>query len=281
MSDKGALYICPTPIGNLEDITLRVLRVLKETDLIAAEDTRRTLRLMNHYDIKAPLTSYHEHNRKKKGEHLLELLREGKTVALVSDAGTPGVSDPGYELVRGCIEQGIPVVSLPGPTAVMTALVASGLPTDRFFFQGFLPKAPSKRKGLLKGLERQQGTIILYASPHGLAGLLEDCKEVLGSRRAVIAREITKRHEEYIRGTLGGLVDWAKESDIKGEFVLMLEGASGPVEERDAPWERMDIGEHLKWNMEKGLPKKEAIAVTARQRKVPKRLVYAESIQKK
>ncbi|MGI6703875.1 MAG: 16S rRNA (cytidine(1402)-2'-O)-methyltransferase [Clostridia bacterium] len=281
MSDKGTLYICPTPIGNLEDITLRVLRVLREADLIAAEDTRRTLRLMNHYDIKAPLTSYYEHNRKKKGQHLLKLLGEGKRIALVSDAGTPGVSDPGHELIRDCIGLGIPVVSLPGPTAVMTALVASGLPTDRFFFQGFLPKAPGKRKDLLEELKYQQGTIVLYASPHGLAGLLEDCRGVLGDRRAVIARELTKRYEEYIRGTLDGLLDWAKKSKIKGEFVLMLEGASGPGEERNTPWEHMDIREHLNWNMEKGLSKKEAIAETARQRKVPKRLVYAESIEKK
>ena len=183
---------------------------------------------MNHYDIKAPLTSYYEHNRKKKGQHLLKLLGEGKRIALVSDAGTPGVSDPGHELIRDCIGLGIPVVSLPGPTAVMTALVASGLPTDRFFFQGFLPKAPGKRKDLLEELKYQQGTIVLYASPHGLAGLLEDCRGVLGDRRAVIARELTKRYEEYIRGTLDGLLDWAKKSKIKGEFVLMLEGASGP-----------------------------------------------------
>jgi 16S rRNA (cytidine1402-2'-O)-methyltransferase len=281
MAGEGILYICPTPIGNLEDITLRVLRVLKEVDLIAAEDTRRTLKLLNHYDIKTPLTSYHEHNRRKKGEHLLRLLEEGKRIAVVSDAGTPGISDPGFDLVRDYIEMGGRVVSLPGPTAIMTALVASGLPSDRFFFQGFLPKGSGKRREVLKELEYQQGTLILYASPHGLAELLKDCREVLGSRKAVIAREITKKYEEYIRGTLDSLLERVGDREVKGEYVLLLEGASGPAERKDLPWQGMSIKEHLKCNMEKGLTKREAIAATARERKIPKKLVYAESIEKK
>lgn len=281
MPDKGALFICPTPIGNLEDITLRVLRVLKEVDLIAAEDTRRTLRIMNHYDIKTPLTSYHRHNLKNKGGQLLELLQEGKRIALVSDAGTPGVSDPGYELVKDCIQWDIPVISLPGPTAAITALVASGLPTDQFFFQGFLPKARGRRRDLLKELKHQRGTIIIYTPPHGLMDLLEDCRDILGNTGAVIARELTKKYEEYIRGSIDELLSWAEGRDIKGEYILLLEEGSEAGKERDIPWSHMDIREHLKWNMEKGMSKKEAISLTARQRKVPKRLVYAESIEKK
>jgi 16S rRNA (cytidine1402-2'-O)-methyltransferase len=281
MADEGILYICPTPIGNLEDITLRVLRVLKEVDLIAAEDTRRTLKLLNHYDIKTPLTSYHEHNRRKKGELLLRLLEEGKRIAVVSDAGTPGISDPGFDLVRDYIEAGGRVVSLPGPTAIMTALVASGLPSERFFFQGFLPKGAGKRREALKELEYQQGTLILYVSPHGLADLLKDCREVLGNRKAVIGREITKKYEEYIRGTLESLLEWAGDREVKGEYVLLLEGASGQAEREDLPWQEMSIKEHLKYNMERGLTKREAIAATARERKIPKKLVYAESIERK
>lgn len=278
--DKGTLYICPTPIGNLEDITLRVLRKLKEVDFIAAEDTRRTLRILNYYDIKTPMTSYHRHNLIKKGEYLQRLLLEGKDIALVSDAGTPGISDPGYELVKTCIRLGIPVISLPGATAAITALVASGLKADRFFFQGFLPKARKKRRDVLKGLKGQRGTLIFYAPPHDLTDLLKDCKGILGNRRAVIARELTKKYEEYIRGSLEELIEQTKESDIRGEYVLILDGASEDIE-RDNPWLNMDIGEHLTWNIKKGLTKKEAIALTARQRNVPKRLVYAESIEKK
>lgn len=274
------LYICPTPIGNLEDITLRALRVLGEVDLIAAEDTRRTLRLLNHYEIKTPLTSYHEHNRRKKGEYLLKLLGEGKSIALVTDAGTPGISDPGFELIRDFIESGGQVVSLPGPTAVMTALVASGLPSDRFFFHGFLPKNPGKRRKALEELKHQQGTVILCVPPHGLAGLLEDCREVLGSRKAVIARELTKKHEEFVRGTLDRLLQWADGREIKGEHVLLLEGWSGPTEQKGLPWQDMSIGEHLRWNMKKGLSKKEAITATARERNIPRKQVYAESIEK-
>lgn len=281
MEGEGVLYICPTPIGNLEDITLRALRVLGEVDLIAAEDTRRTQQLLNHYRIKTPMTSYHAHNRRKKGEYLLKLLDQGKKIALVTDAGTPGISDPGYELIRDFVEAGGKVVSLPGPTAIMTALVASGLPSDRFYFQGFLPKGAGKRREVLKGLEHQQGTIILYAPPHGLGGLLEDLRRVLGNRRGVIARELTKKYEEYVRGTLDQLIEWVGEREIKGEFVILLEGASGEAGQVQAPWQGMTIAEHLNWNMEKGLSKKEAIAVTARERNIPKKQVYAESIVKK
>ncbi len=281
IQDKGTLYICPTPIGNLEDITLRALRTLKEVDLIAAEDTRRTLNILNYYDIKATLTSYHRHNLIKKGEYLQGLLLEGKNIALVSDAGTPGISDPGYELVKACIRANIPVVSLPGATAATTALVASGLATDSFFFQGFLPKGQNKRRDLLTELKSRRGTIIFYAPPHDLMGLLMDCKDIMGNRKGVLARELTKKYEEYIRGNLDKLIDQIGEKGAKGEYVLMLEGASDTEAEKENPWLRMDIGEHLLWNIKKGLTKKEAIALTARQRNIPKRLVYAESIEKK
>ncbi len=279
MSGEGILYICPTPIGNLEDITLRALRVLSEADLIAAEDTRRTVKLLNHYDIKTPLTSYHEHNRTKKGQYLKKLLEEGKKIALVSDAGTPGISDPGFELVKDWIGLKGEVVSLPGATAIITALVASGLPTDRFFFEGFLPKDSKHRRRSLEELKCQPGTIILYAPPHGLLGVLKDCMDVLGNREAVIARELTKKYEEFIRGNLEDVIDRVKSKEIRGEYVLLLQGASGPRQEKAEPWQEMSIREHLFWNMEKGLSKKEAITITARQRNIPKKLVYAESIE--
>jgi 16S rRNA (cytidine1402-2'-O)-methyltransferase len=281
MKGEGILYICPTPIGNLEDITLRTLRVLGEADLIAAEDTRRTIKLLNHYDIRTPLTSYHEHNKRKKEDYLLKLLEEGKKIALVSDAGTPGISDPGFELIKACIEAGGEVVSLPGATAIITALVASGLAADRFFFQGFLPKNPGQRKRSLEELEDQPGTIVLYVPPHGLANILKDCMKILGNRKAVLARELTKKYEEFIRGNLEELVNWAINNEVRGEYVLMLQGAAGSRKERDKPWQQMSIREHLLWNMEKGLMKKEAIALTAQERNIPKKLVYAESIEKK
>lgn len=279
MEGEGVLYICPTPIGNMEDITLRVLKVLKEADIIAAEDTRRTVKILNHYNIKTPLTSYHRHNRRKKGDYLIKLLEQGKKIALVSDAGTPGISDPGFELIKECIDTGKEVIPLPGAVAAVTALVASGLSTDRFFFVGFLPKNSGQRKRRLEELKTQSGTIILYVSPHGIRDVLCDCLRVLGNRRAVIARELTKKYEEFIRSDLEQLVEWRKNNDIKGELILLLQGAARPRGEEDKPWYQMGIRQHLLWNMEKGYSKKEAITITARERGIPKKAVYAESIK--
>lgn len=278
MDKGGVLYICPTPIGNLEDITLRVLRILGEVDLIAAEDTRRTVKLLNHYGISTPMTSYHEHNKNQKGEYIINLLQQGKKVALVSDAGTPGISDPGEELIRRSIDLGIEVVSLPGPTAIITALVASGLPTGQFFFQGFLPRDAKRRKERLKGLKNQMGTIVLYVSPHRLIEVLKDCGEILGDRKVVVARELTKVYEEFLRGRIAEVRDLLKEKGIKGEFVLLIEGKDEEEAEEEKPWQNMSIKEHLQWNMQKGLSKKEAIKKTAQERNIPKRQVYSESI---
>lgn len=275
---EGVLYICPTPIGNMEDITLRVLRALDEADIIAAEDTRRTLRLLNHYEIKTPLTSYYEHNKKEKGEYILRMLSEGKKVALVSDAGTPGISDPGEDLVRLAVEQGERVESLPGATAIITALVVSGLPTDRFFFQGFLPKGAKQRKELLGELKYQKGTLVIYVSPHNLNTVLKDCIQILGSRKAAVARELTKKYEELIRGSLEGISRIMEDRNIKGEFVLLVEGSSDGDKKEQNPWDGMTVKEHLLWNMEKGLSKKEAISLTAKERKIPKREVYGLSV---
>jgi 16S rRNA (cytidine1402-2'-O)-methyltransferase len=281
MADKGILYICPTPIGNLEDITLRTLRVLKEADVIAAEDTRRTIKLLNHYGIKTPITSYHEHNKEKKGEYLLGMLLKGKKIALVSDAGTPCISDPGFELITAFIEAGGEVLSLPGAVAAITALAASGMAADRFYFGGFPPKSAARRKEYIEELKAQPGTIILYVAPHRLVDVLKDCIDILGNRKAVIARELTKKYEEYIRSDLEGLLSWSSENEIKGEYVLLMQGVPGPREDSDRPWQHMSIREHLLWNMERGYSKKEAIKMTARERKVPKKIVYAESIEKK
>ncbi len=222
--DEGTLYICPTPIGNLEDITLRALKILKRVDIIAAEDTRVTLKLLNHYDIKTRLTSYHEHNKIVKGQELIRLLMQGKSIALVTDAGMPGISDPGEELIRDAITQGIKVVPLPGATASMSALVASGLDCSRFVFEGFLPKKKSERQKRLVQLKHEFRTLILYEAPHRIIKTLEDIRHILGDRRIAVAREITKIHEQFLRATVSEVLTILKESKPRGEFVLVIEG---------------------------------------------------------
>ncbi len=278
MIKTGILYICPTPIGNLEDITLRALRVLQEADLIAAEDTRRTLKLLNHYNIKTPMTSYYEHNKQQKSTYLIEQLKAGKNIALVSDAGTPGISDPGEELVKKALEEGIQVVSLPGPTAITTALVASGLPAGNFFFRGFLPRNAKERRLCLEDLKGLKDTIVLYVAPHRVLDVLEDCRGILGNRKIVLARELTKKYEEFIRGQLSDVITLLSNREIKGEMVLLIEGNSSVQGEENQPWQSMDIKSHILWNMKKGLSKKDAVRVTARERGIPKRQVYAESL---
>jgi 16S rRNA (cytidine1402-2'-O)-methyltransferase len=233
----GILYIVSTPIGNMEDITLRALRILKEVDLIAVEDTRRTGLLLKHFGIQAPLTSYFEGNELKKREFILSKLKEGKHIALVSDAGTPGISDPGFRLIQLAIESQIPIIPIPGPSAAITALSVSGLPTDAFFFEGFLPHKSKKRRDLLKQLEEVKETLIFYESPHRISETLQDILEILGDREIVLTRELTKAYEEIIRGKVSDIRDQIGEKKLKGEITLVIEGKTrkkatshGPIE---------------------------------------------------
>jgi len=271
----GILYICPTPIGNLEDITLRTLKVLEKVDLIAAEDTRRTLKLLNYYEIKKPLTSYHEHNKVEKGQVLIEKLKKGMNIALVTDAGMPGISDPGEDIIRLAIENQVEIVALPGASAFITGLVLSGLSTEKFVFEGFLPSKKKDRRGELEKLIEEKRTIILYEAPHRLLDLLKDIEAILGNRRIAIARELTKIHEEVFRGyTLEAIQNFEKEKP-RGEFVIIIEGAK--IREED-PYEDISIKEHLKLYVDEGLSKKDAVKKVSELRKVPKNLVYKESI---
>lgn len=275
-TQTGVLYLCATPIGNLEDITLRVLRVLQEADLVAAEDTRRTRRLLSHYDIRTPITSYHEHNRRRQGEYLLERLAGGQNVALVSDAGTPGISDPGEDLVRRALDRGIPVVPLPGPSALLAALVISGLSAERFVFEGFLPVHGKERRQRLESLAKETRTIVLYEAPHRLLQTLADLAGCLGERRACAARELTKLHEEARRDTLPGLLAYFKKLPPRGEFVLVVEGAPAGAEvETDAAWASLTPGEHVhRLAAGEGLSTSEAIKKVARLRKISRRALY-------
>jgi 16S rRNA (cytidine1402-2'-O)-methyltransferase len=270
--EAGTLYICPTPIGNLGDITFRVLNILKEVDLIAAEDTRHTLRLLNHFQIKKPMTSYHEHNIREKGPHLIQQLQEGKTIALVSDAGMPGISDPGQDLIRLAIEEGIDVVGLPGPSAALLALVISGLPTEKFAFEGFLPSKSTDRKKALEAIRGERRTLIFYESPHRIATSLEDMLDVLGDRQASLSRELTKHYEETIRGGLSELLAVSKDRNLKGEMVLVVSGAE------EAEPEEVDIKNELRKLLEGGMTKKEAVKELVRVHGVPRNQVYQESL---
>lgn len=274
--EYGKLYICPTPIGNLEDITLRTLRILKEVDLIAAEDTRHSLKLLNHYDIKKPLTSYHEHNIREKGKELIEKLKSGLNIGLVSDAGMPGISDPGQDIISLAVNENIEVVVLPGPTASITALVASGLSTEKFVFEGFLS---SKKRDRLKEFERlkcEERTIILYESPHRILGFLEDMLEVWGNREISLVRELTKQYEEIFRGNIIGAIDKFSASTIRGEFVIVVEGNKDIDVTID-----VDILEELKKFIEEGYSKKDAIRKVSDDAKIPKNVVYKESLKLK
>ncbi len=272
---SGILYIVATPIGNLEDITLRAVRVLKEVDLIAAEDTRHTRHLLDRYQIETQLTSYHDHNKEEKAPVLAARLLEGKNLALVSDAGTPGISDPGYFLINLAVDQKIPVVPIPGATAAIAALSISGLPTDRFVFEGFLPAKRMARLKRLRELVKEERTIIFYEAPHKIIGTVEDLLEVFGDRRAVVTRELTKIHEETIRGTLSELLSRLQHGTIKGEFTVIVHGASAEPLKQD-----IDTAEFLKNLMlHRGLSKKEAIAAAAEELGLPKKDVYKESLK--
>lgn len=278
---QGVLYLCATPLGNLEDITLRVLRILKESDLIAAEDTRRTIKLLNHYDIKTPLTSYHEHNEVIKGEKLLQELLKGKRVALVSDAGMPGISDPGEVIVRMALEKGIPVVPVPGPSAGITALVASGLKTGSFLFVGFLAREKKVRKTQLAELAEEKHTMILYEAPHRLKKTLQELLVSMGDRNIVLARELTKVHEEFIRGKTSEVLERLNcQPSVKGEFCLIIEGRPLTEIKKDLPnWEGEKLLEQVQIRINKGLSKKEAIKEVANQMGKPKRQVYNELLK--
>lgn len=275
---SGKLYLCATPIGNLEDMTFRVIRTLKEVDLIAAEDTRNSIKLLNHFEIKTPMTSYHEYNKIEKGKKLIEKLQEGTNIALITDAGTPGISDPGEELVKMCYEAGIEVTSLPGPAACITALTLSGLPTRRFAFEAFLPSDKKERQAVLKELVDETRTIILYEAPHRLVKTLQELLENLGNRRITICRELTKKHETAFVTTLEDAVNYYEENEPKGECVLVLEGRSREElrQEEVAKWEEMSIEEHMDYYLNQGIQKKEAMKMVAKDRGVAKRDIYQQ-----
>ncbi len=272
----GTLYLCATPIGNLEDITLRCIRILKEVDLIAAEDTRNSIKLLNHFEIKTPMTSYHEYNKIEKGRKLVELLLKGEDIALITDAGTPGISDPGEELVKMCREAGVIVTALPGAAACVMALTISGLPTRRFAFEAFLPTDKKERQAVLEEMQSETRTIVLYEAPHRLVRTLEVLLDSLGNRRVSICRELTKKHETVYAATTEEALLYYREHEPKGECVIVVEGKSREqirALER-ARWEEMSVEEHMEHYLEKGLDRKEAMKQVARDLGVGKREIY-------
>ena len=273
----GTLYLCATPIGNLEDITYRVLRTLKEVDLIAAEDTRNSIRLLNHFEIKTPMTSYHEYNKIDKAYQLVAKMREGKNIALITDAGTPGISDPGEDIVRICYEEGIPVTSLPGAAACITALTMSGLPTRRFAFEAFLPKDKKEHQAVLEELKTETRTIIIYEAPHHLVRTLQELHDTLGGdRRLTICRELTKRHEEKLQMTLADSLSYYEVNEPRGEYVLIIAGRSREEmkKEEQAEWETFSLEEHMAHYESQGIDRKEAMKRVAKDRGVSKRDIY-------
>ena len=281
INNSGTLYLCATPIGNLEDITFRVLRILKEADLIAAEDTRNSRKLLNHFEIKTPMTSYHEYNRIEKGHHLVSLLLEGKNIALITDAGTPGISDPGEDLVRMCRDAGIPVTSVPGACACVNALIISGRPTRRFCFEAFLPADKKDRRRVLQEIQEETRTTVIYEAPHRLRKTLQELLEVLGDRRLSICRELTKKFETVMETTLEDAVRFYGEQEPRGEYVLVLEGrnhASIDEEERSR-FENMSVQEHVEMYEEQGLNRKDAMKQAAKDRGVSKRDIYRSLLE--
>lgn len=274
---SGTLYLCATPIGNLEDMTFRVIRTLKEVDLIAAEDTRNSIKLLNHFEISTPMTSYHEYNKYEKGQKLVEKLLDGQDIALITDAGTPGISDPGEELVKMCYEAGVPVTSLPGAAACITALTLSGLSTRRFAFEAFLPSDKKEREQVLLELEREYRTMILYEAPHRLLKTLSLLAERLGAdRRITVCRELTKKHETAFATSIGEAIAYYEANAPKGECVLVIEGKdrAAEAEEKRASWEEMSVEEHVQLYLDQGMDKKEAMKKAAKDRGVSKRDIY-------
>ncbi len=280
MENSGQLFLCATPIGNLEDITLRVLRILKEVDLIAAEDTRHTLKLLNHFEIQKPIVSYHEHNKIEKGEKLIRELKAGKNIALVTDAGMPGISDPGADLVRLCITHDITFTCLPGPVAAICGLVMSGLCTRRFVFEGFLSAHKKERKQQLEAIKEDVRTLIFYEAPHKLKTTLTDMLQILGNRNICIAREMTKKFEELIRCTLQEALALLEQQPLKGEIVLIIEGEDKQsLKQRQyEKWENIPVAQHIQMYISEGLSKKDAMKKVAQDRGVSKREIYAMQV---
>ena len=277
----GKLYLCATPIGNLEDITYRVVRTLNEVDLIGAEDTRNSIKLLNHFDIKTPMTSYHEFNKYDKAKQLVEMMKEGKNIAIITDAGTPGISDPGEEVVRQCFEAGIQVTSLPGPAACITALTMSGQKTRRFCFEAFLPKDKKEKVAVLEELKNETRTIIIYEAPHRLARTLKELRETLGNRQLTLCRELTKKYEEADKTTIDQALEKYNEKEPRGEYVLVIEGKSQEEiqEENKQKWESMTIEEHMEYYISQGNDKKSAMKLVAKDRGVSKRDIYNQLIK--
>lgn len=274
--EQGKLYLCATPIGNLDDITLRVLNTLKEVDVIAAEDTRHSIKLLNHFEIKTPMTSYHEFNKIEKARYLVEQMKQGVNIALITDAGTPGISDPGEELVKQCYDAGVEVTSLPGPAACVTALTISGMSTRRFCFEAFLPLDKKEKQWILEELKDETRTIIIYEAPHRLVKTLGELKEALGNRKITICRELTKRYEEAFRTTFEDALAFYENQEPKGECVVVIEGKSISEmrEELVKSWEEMSIEEHMEHYENQGIPQKEAMRMVAKDRGISKRDVY-------
>ncbi len=273
----GKLYLCATPIGNLEDMPVRAVRIMKEADLIAAEDTRNSIKLINHFEIKTPMTSYHEYNKVDKALVLVDKMLAGQTVALITDAGTPGISDPGEELVRRAVDAGIEVISVPGPAACINALIVSGLSTRRFVFEAFLPSDKKERAAVLEELKRETRTMIIYEAPHHLLRTLIQLEELLGGeRRAAVCKELTKKHETVYRATLKEAVEYYTDNEPRGEYVLVLEGLDRGefVREEQGRWQEMSVEEHLDFYLKQGIERREAVKLVAKDRGVPKREIY-------
>ena len=280
---QGKLYLCATPIGNLEDMTFRAVRILQEVDLVAAEDTRNSIRLLNHFEIKTPMTSYHEYNKIEKAHYLIGQMQQGKNVALITDAGTPGISDPGEDLVRLAQEAGIEVTSLPGACACVTALTLSGLPTRRFCFEAFLPSEKKERQEILEELKTETRTVILYEAPHRLVRTMEELREALGDRRITLCRELTKKHETVFATTLQQALDYYSTQEPRGECVIVMEGRSRRQmqEEAQKSWEEMDLQEHMEIYLSRGMDQKEAMKAVAKDRGLGKRDVYRMLLEAK
>ena len=275
-NSKGTLYLCATPIGNLEDMTFRAVRILKEVDAIAAEDTRNSVKLLNHFDIHTPMTSYHEFNKIDKGQYLVKRLLEGENIALITDAGMPGISDPGEELVRMCRDAGVPVTAVPGACACVTALVISGRPTRRFCFEAFLPTDKKERRAVLEELKTETRTSIIYEAPHRLVKTLQELLNELGDRKITVCKELTKKHETGFETTLKEAVPYYEQNEPRGEYVLVLEGCSRQQMEQEAQdaWKEMSLGDHMKLYEEQGMNRKDAMKQVAKDRGVGKREIY-------
>lgn len=279
----GKLYLCATPIGNLEDITLRALETLKNVDLIAAEDTRHSIKLLNHFEIKTKMTSYHEYNRVEKARYLVKLLNEGQNIALITDAGTPGISDPGEELVRQCHESGIEVTALPGACALINALIISGQPTRRFCFEAFLPSDKKERAMVLEQLKDETRTIILYEAPHRMIKTLDELLKSLGNRKMTICRELTKKHETAFVSTIQDALDYYAEYPVKGECVLVIQGRTFQELQKESQeqYQELDLMEHMETYLKKGCSQKDAMKLVAKDRGVGKREIYQELLKRK